>query len=230
MLPASCVVRKTQYAKRNTQNAFTPLQRKLDSRIKFSFVTGFTFIEMIIVLAMLSVVGLAIVTTLGNGIKIWQQLNLAVAKEDINIFFERIARELRNTYEFSTISFYGQMHEVSFPAFVVTLGSSLPQETGIGRIVYSYDKTTGELTREKRNYSQIYKGKSGSRQRLLNDIGSLNFSYYFYDQKQKEYMWLEEWQQAGLPLAVRIELEFNNGYQSERIIRTIGIPIAQSQS
>jgi hypothetical protein len=188
---------------------------------------GFTFVEMLITAAMLSLVGLAIFATLNNGISIWQQLNQAVGQEDINIFFERIARELRNSFEFETINFQGGTDRLSFATFVTTIGSSLPQEMGIGEVSYIYDEGSDLLIRQKRNYTQIYQGEEGFAQWLLKDIASLKFSYYFYDADRKEYFWQEEWLQEGLPLAVRIELESKNGQETERIIRTIDIPASQ---
>lgn len=191
--------------------------------------TGFTLIEMLVALAMFSLIGLAVVTTLGNGIKIWQRLNIATRQEDINIFFDRFTREFQNTFKFNTIEFQGEKHRIGFATFVTTPGSSLPQETGIGEVAYSFDKTKRQLSKEVRNYSQMYEDKSGRSQILFKDVESMKFDYYFYDDKEKEYIWSEEWElREALPLAVRIELEFENGRQSERIARTIDILISQS--
>ena len=189
---------------------------------------GFTLIEMLIVLAMLSLIGLAIFATLSNGIRIWQRLNQAVGQEDINILFDRIARELRNTFEFSTIKFQGEEDKVAFATFITTPGSYQPQETGIGQAIYYYNKTSRQLTREKRNYTQIFKGEGGTKEELLKDIDSLKLSYYFHDEERREYLWQEAWHREGLPLAVRIELELHNGSQNKKITQTINIPIAQS--
>jgi prepilin-type N-terminal cleavage/methylation domain-containing protein len=189
---------------------------------------GFTLIEMLIVLVMLSLIGLAIFTTLSSGIRIWQRLNQRVGQEDVNIFFERIASELRNTFEFDTIKFQGEEDRVTFVTFVTTPGSIQAQETGIGEVSYFYDKPNRQLNKQVRNYSQIYKGDSGTKKELLKGIDSLTFSYYFYDQKIKEYFWQEGSQEGNLPKAVRIELEFNNGQQIRKIIRTIDLPVAQS--
>ncbi|MFC1658533.1 prepilin-type N-terminal cleavage/methylation domain-containing protein [Candidatus Omnitrophota bacterium] len=188
---------------------------------------AFTLIELLIVLTMVSIIGLAIFVTLSNGIDIWQRLNQAQAQDDINIFFERFARELRNTFAFSTINFSGGIDSVSFATFVVTPGSSLPQETGIGRKAYRFDKAGRKLIKEEMNFSQVSSGASGSAQELLTEIDFLQFSYYFYDQQSQEYLWLQEWQEDSLPLAVRIELEFYNGKHQQRIIRSIDIPLDQ---
>ena len=192
---------------------------------------GFTLIEMLIVLAMFSLIGLAVVATLSNGIKIWQRLNQVNKQEDINIFFEKFTSELRNTFRFNTIKFQGQKEKISFATFVTTPGSRQAQLTGIGEVTYSYDKKKKQLSKQVRNYSQIYKDEAGKNGVLFENVESVRFDYYFYNSEEKEYIWLEDWQiEEALPLAVRIELEFENGRQSEKITRTIDIPISQSQS
>ncbi|MFH1339460.1 MAG: type II secretion system protein GspJ [Candidatus Omnitrophota bacterium] len=189
---------------------------------------AFTLIEMLIVLAMFSLIGLAVVSTLSSGIKIWQRLTRAERQEDINIFFDRFAKELRNTFKFTAIKFRGEKDRIAFAAFVTTPGSSLAQESGIGEVDYSYGKSGRELSKQVRNYSQIYEGGSGSSRVLFTEVESVKFEYYFYDDKEKEYFWLEEWGlQDEPPLAVRVQLEFRNGQQSEKVTRTIDIPISQ---
>jgi hypothetical protein len=178
---------------------------------------------------MFSIIGLAIFTTLNNGIKIWQRLNQTVGQEDINIFFERIARELRNTFAFNTIRFSGENHQIAFATFLTAPGVSQPQQSGIGQVVYYYDRANKQLIKEQRNYSQLYKGDSGAKQELLKQINSLEFSYYYYDQESREYLWLPVWQDDYVPQAVRIKLEFDDGKQLKNITRSIDLPLAQSQ-
>ena len=160
---SSCVVRFGSWAVRYVNSA----ERKAQSakRIK-----AFTLIEMLVVVVMFSLVALAVASTLNNGIKIWQRLNQKTGQEDINIFFERIAWELRNSFEFDTIGFQGSKDRVNFAALVSTPGSIKAQETGIGEITYFYDSAKKRLNRQIRSYSQIYKGNIGTEQDLLKDL------------------------------------------------------------
>ena len=191
---------------------------------------GFTFIEMIIVMGMLSVIGVAIFTTLSNGINIWNRLNQAVTQEDINIFFDRFSSQLRNALNFSTIEFKGDKHEISFASIVTTPEKVQSQNTGIGQVTYTYNKSKKTITRQVKNYSQLHKRHKGLQQELLGNIHFFEFNYYSYNKKLKEYFWQDEWwRQEGLPLSVRIELEFQDDKEYKNIIRTIDIPIAQVQ-
>ncbi|MFH1578368.1 MAG: type II secretion system protein GspJ [Candidatus Omnitrophota bacterium] len=210
------------------KQGFTPSERKRNTRSNPSFLTGFTLIEMLVVLTMFSLIGLAIFTTLANGINIWQRMNQTVKQDDINIFFDRIAGELRNTFEFSTIGFQGNQDKIAFVTLVTTEGPGGFYETGIGQVAYFYIKGDEQLNKRVRSYSQTFEGDSGNNQTLLDDVRSLEFAYYFYDQKAKEYLWQEECIGEGLPLAVRIKLELRSDQQIEMIIRTIDIPVRQS--
>jgi prepilin-type N-terminal cleavage/methylation domain-containing protein len=190
---------------------------------------GFTLLEMLIVLVLVSLVGLVIASTLSNGIKIWQRLNQSVEQEEINIFFEYLTGELHSTFAFSTIGFQGAEDKVSFATIVTSKNLGCVQTGAVGEVVYVYDEISKQLTKEERDYSQIYKGTSGSKRDLLKNLESLKFSYYFYDKEMDEYIWAEEWEEEGLPLAIRVELEFGDGRKIKKITRTIDIPISQYQ-
>jgi prepilin-type N-terminal cleavage/methylation domain-containing protein len=190
---------------------------------------GFTLLEMLIVMVLVSLVGLVIFSTLNNGIKIWQRLNQIVEQEDINIFFERLTQEMCNTFEFALIGFRGARDKFTFAALVTSKNLGCVQTGTVGEIVYVYDESSKRLTKEERDYSQIYKGDSGRKRHLLENIDSLKFSYYFYDSTTEEFIWLDEWEEEDLPLAIRVELELYDGQKSKAITRTIDIPISQYQ-
>ncbi len=188
---------------------------------------SFTFIEMLIVLVIFSIIGLVVFTSLSNGINIWQRLNIMSKQEDVNIFFERFISELRNTFEFNAIRFLGEKDKISFACLVPIRSIDKGQGLSVGQVVYRYDKRTRSLIREDKNYSQIYSGGDGYETTLLDDVLSLKLSYYFFDDLAREYFWQEEWQAEDFPLAVRIELEFGNKRVKERAIRTVSLPVSQ---
>ncbi|MBU1871511.1 MAG: prepilin-type N-terminal cleavage/methylation domain-containing protein [Candidatus Omnitrophica bacterium] len=224
------------------KRVFTPLERKRNPGGRSSFLTGpvrkrfsngagFTLIEMLVVLSMFALIGLTLFSTLNNGIKIWQRLNQTVKQEDVNLFFDRFSTELRNSFKFKTIEFRGNKEQINFPTLAASSLQGSMVIRGISEVSYSFDKAGQELSKELRTYSQIYKGESGSNQKVLKDIDSLKFTYYYYDEDIEEYAWLEDWQSQNLPLAVRIELGFYidaDEYELQTITRTIDIPVSQS--
>ncbi len=182
---------------------------------------GFTLIELLIVSAMIPVISFAIYASFNNSIKIWQRINKEIPGEDLNIFFDKFALDLRNSFRFSGIKFLGKENEVEFAAIV---SSQRLEKIAVGKVIYSYDTKNSTVTREQKDFSHIYNNESGLIRQVLNDIKSLKFHYYFYNVQDKEYFWLEEWFNEALPLAVRVELEIKQGGRINKFIRTVSIP------
>lgn len=190
------------------------------SRKKFK--KGFTLIELCLVSLIASVIGLAVYFTFSNGMRIWQKANQKAAEEDLDIFFDRFALDVRNCLKFSGLEFSGAPERLELVSRVVSL--YLKNKT-IGRVAYFYEPKKRALFREEKDLSQIFEGKQGVVKEVLENLNSLKFGYYFYDKEKKEYVWLEETAPEGLPLAVRIEFELSTQSSSGRFVRTVSIPI-----
>lgn len=183
---------------------------------------GFTLIEMLIVTAIISVVALAIYTTLNNGIKIWQKVNRQLPEEDLNIFFDKFSLDLRNSFKFSGINFSGTIDTLEFPTLV---NSPRLQKRTVGKLIYVYEPQNRILNRYQVDFAGVYSGESNaSSQQSLRNMRALKFQYYLYDEQKKEYLWQDEWSNEGLPLAVRVELEFDDGKEIKKFTKTVGIP------
>ena len=183
---------------------------------------GFTLIEMLIVTAILSVVALAIYATLNNGIKIWQKVNRQLTEEDLNIFFDKFTLDLRNTFKFTGINFSGTIDKLEFPTLVNSLRL---QKRTVGRLIYAYEPETRILNRDQADFAGVYSGESNAIQQSLRNVRALKFQYYLYDEQEKEYLWQDEYgHKEGLPLAVRVELEFDDGAEIKKFTKTVGIP------
>lgn len=196
---------------------------------------GFTLIEMLIVSAILSVVALAIYATLNNGIKIWQKVNRQLPEEDLNIFFDKFALDIRNTFKFTGISFSGTIEKVEFPTLVNPVrkgglsngvNSLRLQKRTVGKLIYAYEPQNRILNRYQVDFAGIYSGESNaSPQQSLRNVRTLKFQYYLFDEQNKVYLWQDEYvHQEGLPLAVRVELEFDDGKETKKFTKTVGIP------
>ena len=156
---------------------------------------GFTLLELLVTSVMVCVISLAIYTTFTNGIKIWQRINTHIPEEDLGIFFERFSSDLRNNLRFRDSAFSGSDGRLEFSSLV---DSPRLNKRTIGEIVYSYDAVGGTLIREEKDFSHIYTGERGRISQLLKNIGSLNFQYYFYNEEEKEYYWVKEYEHSGL--------------------------------
>jgi hypothetical protein len=184
---------------------------------------SFTFIELIIVVSILSLVSLTIYSTLANGTKIWQTVNRVLPEEDLQIFLDKFAHDIANTLKFGSIRFLGEPDRLEFACVVYS--PSLNNKT-VGKIIYGYDQGKNILYKWELDYSQVYDGQEGLPEQALKNIKSLKFQFFFYNEDKKEYLWADEWVKEKLPLAVRVELEFKDGSQIDKVTRTISIPVA----
>jgi prepilin-type N-terminal cleavage/methylation domain-containing protein len=186
---------------------------------------GFTLIEMLVVTAIAAVVSLVIYSTFSSGLKIWLRLTRQMPQEDICIFFEKFGSDLRNCFSFTGIPFTADTGKLEFATLVQ---SARLGHRSAGELIYSYDDQRHILSRRQRDFSAVYRDEDGASQTALGNIKSLLFQYYFYDKERKEYLWANEWQEVKgrLPLAVRIELAFEDGEQLKKITRTVSIPVA----
>lgn len=184
---------------------------------------GFTLIEMLIVMTMLSVISLAIYATFNNGMRIWQKVNQPLAEEDLDIFLDKFAADLRNAFKFTGIKFLGAKDRLEFSTLVNSPGL---QKRTVGEVIYFYNAQTAILSREQKDFAQLFAEEEGTINQALRNLRGLKFQYYIYDKDKKEYLWLEEWLKEDLPLAVRIELEFNDGAQTSKFTKTVSIPVS----
>ena len=184
---------------------------------------GFTLIELLIVTALLAVISLAIYATFNSGVKIWQRVNKQIPEEDLDIFLEKFALDLRNSFKFNGFNFLGEEKRFEFPTLVNSPGMN---KKTVGKVIYLYDSESNIIKRNLLDFSQIYNGEEGTAQELLKNVKSLKFRYYLYDKEKKEYLWQDEWLKEDLPLAVRIELEFGNGTEIRKFTKTVNIPVS----
>ncbi len=196
---------------------------------------GFTLIELMIVAMILSTVGITLYSTFSNGLNIWKRINQEMVIEDVNIFFDKISRELRGSFQFSEIPLRGRTGELNFPAIVQVRDHRGDLKEGIGEVYYSFEPKSGAIYRQQKSYSEIYVDKNTGKQAMIDHVSSLEFQYYHYDLEQEEYSWVESWQDEDeslgikakkiLPVAVRITIGIIGQERNERrITKTVWIP------
>ena len=171
---------------------------------------------------MLGVISLAIFSTFNNGFKIWQKINKPLAEEDLGIFFDKISQDLSNCFKSSSIPFTGDQNNLGIPTLV---NSPRLKTRTLGLVVYSYDQQSGVLNRQQKDFSQIYSRQEDDPVHLLKNIRSFKLEYYYFDTQKQEYLWKEECSGVGIPLAVRVGLDLNDSSGTDKIIRTITIPV-----
>jgi prepilin-type N-terminal cleavage/methylation domain-containing protein len=187
---------------------------------------GFTLVELLIVCVLLSIISLAIYGTLSKGVDIWEKVNTQIYQEDFSIFLEKLTSDLRNSFEYADLAFAGSEDKLEFATFVDN--PRLAART-VGKVIYFYSSSEKMINRRQLDYSQIYQNTLVPSQDALGEVGSLRFSYYFFDSEKKEYVWNDVWENEGVPEAVRIEIEIEESGITNKIVRTVNV-LYNSQS
>ncbi len=191
---------------------------------------GFTLIELLVSITIFTLAGAAIYSVFVRGVKAWQRGSIDrnyIRK--IRIISEKMAREVRNSYKFSSIPFEGTDEKVMFPALVLSRieGESYYQ---VGRVAYFYDEEKKAFCREEKSYPEVFaKKKSGRVKVLIKNINKLKLSYCYLDNATGEYKWKKAWkknEQDTIPQAIKIEMHFSTASgRQEKFSRIIFIPI-----
>lgn len=189
---------------------------------------AFTLVEILIVAAILSIISLALFSALSSGLSIWKRLNQGNALEDGVFLFERFGSDIRETFCHTLISFEGTEEEISFAGIV----SSAPMNrTTVGKITYAYDAGERAMRRSALDYSDIFLNveKEG---RTVASAEECSFSYYWYDNQTRQYLWEEDWDRQGLPLAVRLTCAFGKARPQNltRVFRIQSSPYPRNES
>jgi len=189
---------------------------------------GFTFVEILLVVVLLGVIGVALYNAFANGLAIWERSNYTFAEEDIMIFFDKISYDLRNTLPYSKIRFNGNKHQLAF-ATVVSTPVDTHKSKGrsyfvdeIGRVEYEFDRSRRQLYRRQGNYSQALDGTFGEERLLMSNGPSVEFLYY--------YRGIEEYEEAQkatdiIPTLVKITVEFWDGKNKRNMVKVVALPV-----
>ena len=195
---------------------------------------AFTLVELLLVASLFSVICLAIYATFNKGIDIWQAVNRETVTEGVNIFYDKISADLRNGYVMSGMRLTGSKHSLTIPAFVMFSGKKCP-----GLVTYSFDQSQKVLSREVRNYSQVYRDKKGPVAELVKGVEAATFHYYYDDPPGESYHWSDSWpdddfsflevsgEEPGLPLAVRVSVKVKDRNLTDTFTRTVSIPVTR---
>jgi len=187
---------------------------------------GFTLIEILISLSILSVIGLVIFSAFNNSIKIWQRLNGVVPEEDIAIFFAKITLDLENSFNIGDIEPEWGRDRIGFATLVRSVDGKDIRE-GIGRVEYFFDEASRQLYKRQYTYSGIYQDKVDFTRNILGGIRSADFKYYSLNKETGKYEWSDS-TKTKTPLAVKINIDSGNGFISDSWEKLIAIPAGES--
>ncbi len=166
---------------------------------------AFTLVELLIAVSIFSVVSIAIYSAFNSGVTVMRRIkNIDQKLQKILLKAERINRELREQPACRKQLFLGTKSKISFAANIDYFPS---------RLTYYFDNPTGSLMRVCDKLDEIIteEGKldpelKSKPQVFLSGIKEVKFEYLYLDLKKNEYVWIDEWAQNYLPVAVKFTI------------------------
>jgi len=186
-----------------------------------------TFIEITITVSLIAIVSLALYKSFSSGLRIWQKSRELVIEEDIAIFFDKFAQDLRNIYVNSTQYFTGDNSRVSFPAFVWMMemnsrGDTNEYKEQMGQVEYFLDYSDNELIRRSANYAQAHMDTFGAQRVLVTGVERISFTYYYLTDDGEIF---SEQVLETIPAGIEVDITFKDNKGERNIKRYFSIPI-----
>jgi len=200
---------------------------------------GFTLIELLISVMIFALVGTAVYSIFACGIIAWRKGSKdKTYVRKVRLAAESLAKDLRNTFEFSEIAFEGREDSVQFAALILNEPDPEYSESEsyyeVGRAAYFYDKGKKTLYREEIFFPAISQEREeGDRVKvLIRHLRKLEFSYCYLDNVTGSYKWKDDWkkeEQDTIPAAVRIKMVFKKEVNQRDFEKMIFIPIGTGE-
>ncbi|MFH1837135.1 MAG: type II secretion system protein [Candidatus Omnitrophota bacterium] len=180
---------------------------------------GFTFIETMVVVAILSVIAMVLGGVINNGLSLWNRVNDIRFEEDASIFFDKFTMDVKNAIRFGSISFSGSDISVSIPS--LTLKKDGQESPGL--VTYYFDEKKETMNRQDIDFIDLINEEEAEERVMLKGVVSAKFFYYTYNESFQSYEWVEEYKD-DLPQAVRLKMFLKNAADTTDHIRTVDIP------
>ena len=191
---------------------------------------GFTLIEILMAITLVAVISLAVYGSFSSGVRIMRRIAHPAFEEEASVVFEKISRELENSFLNADIPFTGEKDRFAF-ATIIRSEPVLGGARAVGQVTYFYDSYGKSMSRRQEDVHQIYKEQEGPAKPLFEHVHALHFQYFGYETSQSQYLWTDDWDPAlkknKSPMAVKIEFEFDDGETRQNLTRTIAIPVGE---
>lgn len=189
---------------------------------------GFTLIELLVAVSIMAMIALAVFSALAGGLNVYRRLSSSViGRTDVLLALEKMERDLRNAFPLSSIGFQGDASRMRVAGLVAQEDTDGGRTMFPGCITYCYDPLTRTINREAVDYAHAISGERAQEggTEILASVESVRFSYFLVNVAAQTYEWKTSWNgEDGMPLGVRIELDYRKGRQLVCMERTVFLP------
>ncbi len=189
---------------------------------------GFTLMEVLVSLVIISFLAGAMYTTFSQGLKLWRYAMMPRPEWEMDLFMEKFGRDLRSAFIFRPGSFKGQADLLEFSTLssrVQTSGGSfqIPVQTR-----YYFTSSENAVYAEKTDYPRMLRGAPGPAEtrKALEGVSGFGLEYYARDPRTREWQWKASWDADCLPRAVKLSLDLGAG-NPKKHMRFFPVPASQ---
>lgn len=183
---------------------------------------GFTLLEMMVALAILAVLGTAVVALFAGGLRAWERVrNVGEPQARVALGFEMPERDLHNAVPCFAIPFQGAVDSIVFPTLLAVTNGVESMRYRIGTVRYVLDRTRHVVRRNAWSYPSPEPTEPLG-EPVVEQVQDLRLQYLEIGTNGTETGWRDLWQETNRwPAAVRWRIQGDWGGSPATVQRTI---------
>lgn len=195
--------------------------------------SGFTLIELVVVLSIVVVLSSAVAAAITAGIMVWDVArHYDVHRIEAMLCLERLERDLRSTFAFPGVPFVGEATTIQFAGVVDQL-AAVDASGATGRrivgLAYTFDPDRGRFARYVSPYPLAKRARTPRAEDIVEGVVGVHLSYMGEPDGEpgNPVVWVDRWEAGedmAIPRAVTIKVTVGRPGSSLSVKRTIHLP------
>jgi len=189
--------------------------------------SGFTLIETMLAVLIVSLISTVLYSVFANGVKIWHRSNLVKPEFEISIFLEQLENDIRNALSYNESPFKGKVNSMEFYS-MRSSGDQGEAETVPevpARIRYDFKAEVHAVFRDIVPYRDLLNRseKSVIQRKQAQNISKCSFQYFKRINELQAPSWHSGWSDPCLPDAIKISIEYQDKKQMKILTKIIPV-------